>query len=97
LVKILSRSVGCGFVLLIVFFAFKELFSFIRSTLLLMYLSICAIGVQKGISCANAFNGTPHFPFYQVQCIPINVDLFDPPVLEFCAGSICILIHEDIY
>ena len=45
LVKIFSHSVGCRFVLLTVSFALQKLFSFRRSHLLIVSLSVCAAGV----------------------------------------------------
>ena len=45
LVKIFSHSVGCRFVLLTVSFALQKLFSFRRSHLLIVSLSVCATGV----------------------------------------------------
>ena len=45
LVKIFSHSVGCHFVLLTVSFALQKLFSFRRSHLLIVSLSVCATGV----------------------------------------------------
>ena len=45
LVKIFSHSVGCCFVLLTVSFALQKLFSFRRSHLLIVSLSVCAAGI----------------------------------------------------
>jgi hypothetical protein len=45
LVKILSQSVGCRFVLLMVSFALQKLFSFMRSHLSIVDLRALAIGV----------------------------------------------------
>ena len=45
LVKIFSQSVGCHLLLLTVSFALKKLFSFRRSHLLIVALSICATDV----------------------------------------------------
>ena len=45
LVKIFSYSIGCHFVLLTVSFALQKLFSFRRSHLLIVSLSVCAAGV----------------------------------------------------
>ena len=45
LVKIFSHSVGCHFVLLTMCFALQKLFSFRRSHLLIVSLSVCAAGV----------------------------------------------------
>ena len=45
LVKIFSHSVGSHFVLLTMSFAFQKLFSFRRSHLLIVSLSVCAAGV----------------------------------------------------
>ena len=45
LVKIFSHSVSCCFVLLTVSFALQKLFSFRRSHLLIVSLSVCAAGV----------------------------------------------------
>ena len=45
LVKIFSHSVGCRFVLLTMFFALQKLFSFRRSHLLTVSLSVCAAEV----------------------------------------------------
>ena len=45
LVKIFSHSVGCRFVLLTVSFALQKFFSFRRSHLLIVSLSVCAAGV----------------------------------------------------
>ena len=45
LVKIFSLSVGCHFVLLTVSFALQMLFSFRRSHLLIVSLTVCAAGV----------------------------------------------------
>ena len=44
LVKIFSHSVGCHFVLLTMSFALQKLFSFRRSHLLIVFLSVCAAG-----------------------------------------------------
>ena len=46
LVTIFSHSVGCRFVLLTVSFALQKLFSFRRSHLLIVSLSVCAAGVK---------------------------------------------------
>jgi hypothetical protein len=35
---------------------------------------------------ANAFKAIPYFLLYQVHCIWFYVEVFDPFVLEFCAG-----------
>ena len=45
LVKIFSHSVGCCFGLLTVSFALQKVFSFRRSHLLVVSLSVCAAGV----------------------------------------------------
>ena len=45
LLKHFSHSVGCCFVLLTVSFASKKLLSFMRSHLLMVYLSMCSIGI----------------------------------------------------
>ena len=45
LVKIFFHSVGCRFVLLTMSFALQKLFSFRRSRLLIVSLSVCAAGV----------------------------------------------------
>ena len=45
LVKIFSHSVGCCFVLLTMSFALQKIFSFRRSHLLIVSLSVCAAGV----------------------------------------------------
>ena len=45
LVKIFFHSVGCHFILLTVSFALQKLFSFRRSHLLIVSLSVCAAGV----------------------------------------------------
>ena len=45
LVKIFSHSVDCHFVLLTISFALQKLFSFKRSHLLIVSLSVCAAGV----------------------------------------------------
>ncbi|CAO2640784.1 hypothetical protein LEMLEM_LOCUS25494, partial [Lemmus lemmus] len=44
LVKIFSHSIDCHFVLLCVSFALQKLFSFRRSHLLIVSLSVCAAG-----------------------------------------------------
>ena len=44
-VKIFSHSVGCHFVLWMIFFALQKLLSFMRSHLLICDLSTCTIGV----------------------------------------------------
>ena len=45
LMKIFSHSVGCRFVLLTKSFALQKLFSFRKSHLLIVSLSVCAAGV----------------------------------------------------
>jgi hypothetical protein len=59
-----------------------------RSHLLIVYLSACAIGiwcsVQEVFSYANVFKAIPHFFFYQVQCVWLYVEVVDPVGIEFC-------------
>ncbi|KAL6075121.1 hypothetical protein STEG23_022560 [Scotinomys teguina] len=42
------------------------------------------------VSCANAFETTFSFIFYQVQYNWIYVEVFDPFGLEFCESTLCI-------
>ena len=43
------------------------------------------------ISFANASKDAPHFLFFQVHCILLDVEVFDPPRLEICSGIIMVL------
>lgn len=56
-----SHCVSCHFVLLNVSFALQKLVSFMRSQLLIVCLSACAIGA---LLCANAFEIISYFLFY---------------------------------
>lgn len=49
--------------------------------------SACAIGypVQEAASCASASEIISHFLFYQVLCIWIYVEVFNPLELTLCA------------
>ena len=86
LVKIFSHSVGCRFVLLTVSFALQKLFSFRRSHLLIVSLSVCAAGVlfRKWFPVPMRSSVLPTFS-YKVQCGWLYVEIFDPFGLEFCA------------
>ena len=51
------------------------------------------------VSCANAFKGTSHFLFYEVQCDWLYVEVFDPLDLSFGVGGpsvdvLLLLINE---
>ena len=72
-VKIFSRSVGRHFVLLAVFFALRKLFSFRRSHLLIVSLSVCATGVlfrkrSPVPVCSSAFDFFFNFYFKFLNC-----------------------------
>ena len=43
------------------------------------------------ISFANASKDAPHFLFFQVHCIRLDVEVFDPPRLEICSGISMVL------
>ncbi|KAL6071867.1 hypothetical protein STEG23_008824 [Scotinomys teguina] len=60
LVKLFSHSVGCCFVLWMVSFALQKLFSFMRSHLLIVDLSVCAIDVM----------------FWKLSLVPVHSKLF---------------------
>jgi hypothetical protein len=84
--KIIFYAVGCQFVLMTMSFVLQKLFSFIRSHLLIVDPSACAIGVQVVDSCASAFKDIPQFLFYQVQCFWFLTEVFDLLGLEFSVG-----------
>ena len=88
LVKIFSHSVGCRFVLLTMSFALQKLFSFRRSHLLIVSLSVCAAGVifRKWFPVSMRSSVLPTFSsVYEVRCGWFYVEVFDPFGLEFCA------------
>ena len=72
LVKIFSHSVGRHFVLVAMSFALQKLFSFRRSHLLIVSLSVCATGVLFGKwspvpMCSSAFD-FENFYFTILNC-----------------------------
>ena len=51
-------------------FVLQKLFNYLSSHLLIVELSASAIrAVQEVVSYTNVFKDSPHFLFYQVQCI----------------------------
>ena len=83
-----SYSAGCHFVLFNISFALQKLFSFRRSYLLIVALSVLILVLYLGSSllcqCVT-FKVTFHFLFYEVQCGWIYVEVSDPLGLEFYA------------
>ena len=87
LVKIVSQSVGCCFVLLTVSFSLWRLCNFMRSHLLIFFFILehkPLVSVQELSPCANVFEAIPHFLFYYIQHIWFYVEVFDPLGLELC-------------
>ena len=82
LVKIFSHSVGCGFVLLTVSFALQKLFSFRRSHLLIVSLSVCAAGVIFRKWFPVPMHSSVLLTFSSIR---LYIEVFDPFGLEFCA------------
>ena len=73
--------------LLMVSFALQKFLSLMMSHLLTVDLSsYTECSVQEVVSFVKAFDISPHFLFYQVQCVWFCVEVFDPLELEFCAG-----------
>jgi hypothetical protein len=66
----ISYLVGCHFVLVTVSFALENLFSSMKSHLLIFALSAwcpsCLYYDQEISSCTNAFNAILHFLIYQI-------------------------------
>ena len=102
LVKIFSHSVGCHFVLLTMFFALQKLFSFRRSHLLIVSLSVCATGVifRKWSSVAMCSSVLPSFSSMRFSVVGFMLRLLLYLDLSFVHddrhGSIFILLHVDI-
>jgi hypothetical protein len=72
---------------MMVSFALLKNFSFMRSYLLIVDLSVLSYwsSVKDIFSFANEFSAITHFLFYQVQCFWTHIEVFDPLGLEFCA------------
>ena len=87
LVKIFSHSVGCHFVLLTMSFALQKLFSFRRSHLLIVSLSVCATGVifRKWSPVPKHSSVLPTFSSIRFSVGWFYIVVFDPFGLELCA------------
>lgn len=59
-----------------------------RTHLLLMLVPICVnVCCSETLSPANVFKAVPHFPFYQVQCVWFDVEVFE--LLGIVLGAGC--------
>ena len=89
LVKIFSHSLDCQFVLLTVSFALQKLFSFRRSHLLIVSLSVCAAGVifKKWSPVPMCSRLLATFSSLRFS-VAVFMWRFDPFGLEFCALAI---------
>jgi hypothetical protein len=69
-------------------FGLPKVFSFMRSHLLVLYLSTCNIVVlfRKLYPVPVEFKVISRFLFYQAQCMRFYVEVFDPVEIEFYAG-----------
>ena len=102
LTKIISYSVGCCFVLLIVSFAVQKLFSIMESHLLIVDVSVCAIGVlSRKLSLVSMRSSL--FPTFSSIRFSVSGFMLISLIhldLSFVQGnkyvSICILLHVDI-
>ena len=85
--RFFSHSVGCHFVLLMVPFAL-QLFSFMKSHLLIVDLSAWAVGVLfRDLSLVSVHSRLfPHIIFYQVKHGWFFIEVFYSLGLNFCAG-----------
>ena len=102
LVKIFFHSVGCRFVLLAMSFALQKLFSFRRSHLLIVSLSVCAAGVifRKWFPVPMHSSVLPTFSSIRLTVAGLMLRSFIYLDLSFVHGakygSIFILLHVDI-
>ena len=102
LVKIFSHSIGCRFVLLTVSFALQKLFSFRRSHLLIVSLSVCAPGVifKKWSPVPMRSSVLPTFSSMRFSVAGFMLRSLIHLDLSFVHGdrygSIFILLHVDI-
>ena len=90
LVKIFSHSVGCHFILLTVSLALQKLFSFRRSHLLIVSLSVCADGVifRKWFSVPMGSSALPTFSSISFSLAGFMLrEVFEPFDLSFVHGD----------
>ena len=66
--------------------AIQKLFSFMKSYLLMFFVSVLLVSCSESLSCASVFKTLPYFLFYQIQGIWPYVEVLDPFRVEFCAG-----------
>jgi hypothetical protein len=85
LVKVFSQSVGCLFVLFTVSFALQKLCNFMRYHLLILDLTIEAIGVlfRNFSPCAHILEAFPHFLLYKFQCLWFYMEVLIQVDLRF--------------
>ena len=99
LVNIFSCSVGCYFVLLITSSSLQKHFSFMRSNLLIVDLTVWAISVL-GRNLFSLLMSSRQFCLFSFIrfCVQFYVEVFSPIVLQFCVGwYVWVYLHSSLY